>query len=79
MPTGMSIPSEPVNALNPFLVFTFVDSLQIADVVNSMKDLMDFCRDQKKGPMGEYRYLSMVSDYSCPGTHTRTHTCLRIW
>lgn len=29
----------------------FVRCLQIADVVNSMKDLMDFCREQKKGPL----------------------------
>ncbi|XP_042048905.1 probable transcriptional regulator SLK2 [Salvia splendens] len=29
----------------------YVRCLQIADVVNSMKDLMDFCRDQKKGPI----------------------------
>ncbi|XP_042057501.1 probable transcriptional regulator SLK2 [Salvia splendens] len=28
-----------------------VRCLQIADVVNSMKDLMDFCRDQKKSPI----------------------------
>ncbi|XP_042053134.1 probable transcriptional regulator SLK2 [Salvia splendens] len=29
----------------------YVRCLQIADVVNSIKDLMDFCRDQKKGPI----------------------------
>ncbi|PIN16669.1 hypothetical protein CDL12_10671 [Handroanthus impetiginosus] len=29
----------------------YVRCLQIADVVNSMKDLMDFCREQKKGPI----------------------------
>lgn len=29
----------------------YVRCLQIADVVNSMKDLMDFSRDQKKGPI----------------------------
>lgn len=27
---------------------------QISEVVNSMKDLMDFCRDQKDGPIGKY-------------------------
>ncbi|KAL0382330.1 UNVERIFIED_CONTAM: putative transcriptional regulator SLK2 [Sesamum calycinum] len=29
----------------------YVRCLQIADVVNSMKDLMDFCKEQKKGPI----------------------------
>ncbi|XP_031094814.1 probable transcriptional regulator SLK2 [Ipomoea triloba] len=29
----------------------YVRCLQIAEVVNSMKDLMDFCRDQKTGPI----------------------------
>lgn len=29
----------------------YVRCLQIAEVVNSMKDLMDFCRDQKVGPI----------------------------
>ncbi|CAH9123566.1 unnamed protein product [Cuscuta epithymum] len=29
----------------------YVRCLQIAEVVNSMKDLMDFCRDQKAGPL----------------------------
>ncbi|WOG90785.1 hypothetical protein DCAR_0310030 [Daucus carota subsp. sativus] len=29
----------------------YVRCLQISEVVNSMKDLMDFCRDQKDGPM----------------------------
>ncbi|KAL8534357.1 hypothetical protein ACS0TY_010393 [Phlomoides rotata] len=29
----------------------YVRTLQIADVFNSMKDLMDFCRDKKEGPI----------------------------
>lgn len=29
----------------------YVRCLQISEVVNSMKDLMDFCRDQKAGPI----------------------------
>ncbi|XP_071710902.1 probable transcriptional regulator SLK2 [Rutidosis leptorrhynchoides] len=29
----------------------YVRSLQISEVVNSMKDLMDFCRDTKAGPI----------------------------
>ncbi|KAL8127939.1 hypothetical protein AgCh_014753 [Apium graveolens] len=29
----------------------YVRCLQISEVVNSMKDLMDFCRDQKDGPI----------------------------
>ncbi|KAL3650474.1 hypothetical protein CASFOL_006877 [Castilleja foliolosa] len=29
----------------------YVRCLQVADVVNSMKDLMDFCRGHKKGPI----------------------------
>ncbi|KAK4436328.1 putative transcriptional regulator SLK2 [Sesamum alatum] len=29
----------------------YVRCLQIADVVNSMKDLMDFCKEQKKSPI----------------------------
>ncbi|XP_022851975.1 probable transcriptional regulator SLK1 [Olea europaea var. sylvestris] len=32
----------------------YVRCLQIAEVVNSMKSLMDFCRDQKVGPIGNY-------------------------
>ena len=30
------------------------DLQQISEVVNSMKDLMDFCRDQKIGAIGNF-------------------------
>ncbi|XP_012474620.1 probable transcriptional regulator SLK2 isoform X1 [Gossypium raimondii] len=33
----------------------YVRCLQIAEVVNSMKDLMDFCREHKFGPIGGLR------------------------
>ncbi|PPS10551.1 hypothetical protein GOBAR_AA10092 [Gossypium barbadense] len=32
----------------------YVRCLQIAEVVNSMKDLMDFCREHKFGPIGKF-------------------------
>lgn len=31
--------------------------VQIAEAVNSMKDLMDFCRDHKVGPFGNFPFF----------------------
>ncbi|EPS60523.1 hypothetical protein M569_14281, partial [Genlisea aurea] len=35
----------------------YVRCLQIADVVNSMKSLMDFCKEQKKGPIDGLKHF----------------------
>ncbi|MBA0796051.1 hypothetical protein Gohar_006851, partial [Gossypium harknessii] len=42
----------------------YVRCLQIAEVVNSMKDLMDFCREHKFGPIGKlYICLSDLRNF----------------
>lgn len=33
--------------------FLFLDALQISEVVNSMKDLIDYSKNTRTGPMGE--------------------------
>lgn len=38
--------------------------LQISEVVNSMKDLIDFCREHKVGPIGKFLFDCSISWYS---------------
>jgi hypothetical protein len=38
------------------------NSLQISEVVNSMKDLIDFCRDNRVGPIGNF-FLAFAITY----------------
>lgn len=57
------------------LLCAFIVLLQISEVVNSMKDLIDFSRQTGKGPIGKIRpfllllILPFVSMYHCQSMH----------
>lgn len=40
-----------------YFLFLFLDTFQISEVVNSMKDLIDYSRNTGTGPMGELHVI----------------------